>query len=333
MKNLYLLFVILFFVYSCNDSNSIETIQEQIEFDWIVPSSSITGSYNLFPLATNPTMSLASNINFINDNSLVALVSINNEIRAYPYQYIGSFESVNDVINGKKYAMTYCPITHSGLCWDTSFKNNDFIIRASGYLYMDNQVLIDEKSNTYWSQMLVKSIKGKYAGEKNNTFNFIELPWKTIKENFPNALVFTNTSIQNKNNQKLKKEEIQTGDLVYGIVDMNFDINNKVMIYTYENFDKKTSIKNIRFSGKEILVIGNKDLHFISSYINNSNASFKVVQNQFPIIMEDDENNKWNIFGVAVSGPRKGDQLQSPTAFVALWWAWQNFYSNFVFNE
>ncbi len=49
--------------------------------------------------------------------------------------------------------------------------------------------------------------------------------------------------------------------------------------------------------------------------------------------MKDDQNNKWNVFGVAVSGPRKGDQLNSKTSFKALWWAWQTFYDDFNFEN
>lgn len=48
--------------------------------------------------------------------------------------------------------------------------------------------------------------------------------------------------------------------------------------------------------------------------------------------MEDNFNNKWNIFGIAVSGPRKGDQLKSLPSFFALGWAWENFYDNIVFD-
>ena len=49
--------------------------------------------------------------------------------------------------------------------------------------------------------------------------------------------------------------------------------------------------------------------------------------------MKDSEDNEWNVFGEAVTGPRKGDQLNSDTAFFALFWAWENFYDNFSFDE
>jgi hypothetical protein len=81
------------------------------------------------------------------------------------------------------------------------------------------------------------------------------------------------------------------------------------------------------------LVIVNKHDHYITSYINNSSADFEAVQNRFPIVMKDSDNNEWNVFGIAENGPRKGEQLASSTAFFALFGAWEKFYSNFSFDQ
>ena len=100
-------------------------------FDWTVPKNSITGSFNPFPLAIDPTFRTVSEIDFIAEESLVAMVSFKDKIRVYPYQYLNRFESVNDKMNGINYALTYCPITKSALCWDRNFRNTSLILRAS----------------------------------------------------------------------------------------------------------------------------------------------------------------------------------------------------------
>ena len=334
MKKIYLILIFPFLLYSCSDSEGKTTFAfDNDEFDWVVEKNKVIGSLNPFQLALDPVMSRVKDIDFISDKSIAAIVTIGDEVRIYPYQFISRFEAINDRIGDKYFTMTYCPNTQSGLALDRTFKTESFVLRASGYLFNENQVLLDEKTDTYWSQMLVKCIKGKYANELNKTFNVIEMPWKLVKEYFPDALVFTNTSVANKSNSSIKKGPIEIGDLVYGIVNFRFNLKNEVHIYEYKDFSGGTVLKKVNISGNKTLVIGNEDVHFISSYINDSNDQFSAIQNQFPIVMEDDSSNKWNVFGVAVSGPRKGDQLKSPSAFVALNWAWEEFYNDIVYQE
>jgi len=335
MKYLYFFIILSFFLISCTDSGgpnpsgSIDTNSK-----WIVSKDGISGSLNLFPLAKDPIMKKVKDIDFIFDNARVALVHFGNETKVYPYQFISEFEAINDKINDIEFTMTYCPNTKSGLVMDRKFNIENFVIRASGYLYQDNQVLIDENSNTFWSQILVKCIKGKYAGEHINTFNFVETVWSTVKEHFPEALVFTKTSITNKtSNPNLKKDDLVKGELTFGIIDLKLNQNESVHLFHFDEFNENTKLKIARISNEEIIIIGNEEKHFITSYINDSQVNFKAVQDQFPIVMEDSNNNMWNVFGVATSGPRKGEQLKSLPSFFTLGWAWESFYSDIVFNN
>ena len=42
--------------------------------------------------------------------------------------------------------------------------------------------------------------------------------------------------------------------------------------------------------------------------------------------MTDDENNKWDIFGKAISGPKTGQQLTPVQSYNAYWFAWAAFW-------
>jgi len=47
-------------------------------------------------------------------------------------------------------------------------------------------------------------------------------------------------------------------------------------------------------------------------------------------LLEDQEGNRWNLFGTAVSGPRSGQRLMAPTAFIGYWFSWGAFYPDIV---
>ena len=84
MKKLTLCFLILL-VFSCsNESDNVVIDPTVNEYQWVIPNGTVTGSYNLFPLAQNPTFSKVNEVNFIADDALVAMISFNDEIEFIP---------------------------------------------------------------------------------------------------------------------------------------------------------------------------------------------------------------------------------------------------------
>jgi hypothetical protein len=340
MKKLSLIFLSFLFLISCSsgDGNTTFTDAESsnnTNNNWIVPTSDITGSDNPFPLALNPNYTLAKNVDFINDTNKVAILSFKNgEVYAYPYNYISTYEIINDEINGISFALTYCPITESAVMFKRDFNAEDsFILRSSGYLYKENLVAIDQKTNTYWSQLLLKNIKGKYKNRTLETLNLIETNWKTVKTYFPNALVFTNTSVQsNKTSQNASKISIDDNEVVYGVLE-EITKNELATIHTYQyqTFSNGIELKTNKIGVDNILIVGDNDLQFITSFkVPSSSNSFTAIQNDFPNIIMDSNNNIYNVFGIAVSGPNQGTQLESPVAFAASFWAWKSFYPSII---
>ncbi|MGV6846037.1 MAG: DUF3179 domain-containing (seleno)protein [Lutibacter sp.] len=340
MKFLFTLFGI-FLLLSCNtSSDNLENnspINNSTTFEWTVPLADLTGSDNPFPLALNPNYTLASDVNFINDDNKVALISFSeNEVFAYPYIYISTYEIINDEIAGNKLSLTYCPITESAVVFKRDFNATDtFVLRSSGYLYKENLVAIDQTTQTYWSQFLLKSIKGKYQEQVLQTFNMVETNWKTVKEYFPNAFVFTNTSVQNKTKRKQsEKTSIDDNEVVFGFLE-NFSKNTTptVHVYQYSNFNQGIELKTSKTSSENALIIGSSTYNFIVSYVIPSGKTFTALQNKFPIVMKDNQENEYNLFGLVVSGPNVGFQLESPKAFAASFWAWESFYSSIIIEE
>jgi len=160
------------------------------------------------------------------------------------------------------------------------------------------------------------------------------MPWKTARENFPEAMVLSNTSITVSNPVATpSKTDIPKGDLVYGIIGQELDKNNKIFIYHFDDFENGTTLYTRNISGDKTIVVGDKNDHYITSYINDSTVSFEAVQDQFPVVMKDSDGNTWNVFGKAIDGPRKGHQLQSHTGFFAVLWSFEQFYDDITFVE
>lgn len=106
-----------------------------------------------------------------------------------------------------------------------------------------------------------------------------------------------------------------------------------VHIFSYDLFDTESLILKTAFiSGGTVLVIGNKNRNFISSYFVSGNTEFSVDPTDTMRFI-DNKGNTYNAMGLVVKGPNKNLQLDSPKAYTAAWEAWQDFFENIVIYE
>ena len=124
---------------------------------------------------------------------------------------------------------------------------------------------------------------------------------------------------------------------VHGII-----INGLAKAYTFETFKTSTTMIEDEFRSIPLVIVGNQDKNFLVSFErkleNGMELNFTVAseqdQNSYsPIILEDQEGNKWNIFGEAVSGPRIGQKLKQTTSFIGFWFSWGAFYPGIEIYE
>ncbi|MBK8558333.1 MAG: DUF3179 domain-containing protein [Lewinellaceae bacterium] len=91
-----------------------------------------------------------------------------------------------------------------------------------------------------------------------------------------------------------------------------------------------TRVVEDEFEGRPLVVVGNRSLDFAVCYFNETvdgkSLSFQVVQDRLPVVMEDQEGNRWDVWGEAVAGPRTGQRLQPARTMTAYWFAWGAFY-------
>ncbi len=313
----------------CSKNNP-DTEQVVKENDWLVNKNDLSGSFAMYPLGDNPEYTTVSNTD-LPDNERVGVMSFGDEIRVYPYPYTFATEIINDEYQSQKYAFTYCPITKSALAY-TRTKT----LRASGYLYKNNMVPWDEDTETLWSQMLIRGIKGLNGNQRLNTLAVVETRWKTIKNYFPNAKVLktivpssgrVNTSSKkNSNNLRSNSNVPEDRDYVYGILDEE----DNVTIYQYGDFENQNRY-DITLRQYSYIVYGNDTHNIISAFeVDDFNNYQTLDESEFPYVLQDLNGVKYNVLGMGTNG----ETLRKPKhAYVAAWWAFDDFFTNFTFQE
>lgn len=94
-------------------------------------------------------------------------------------------------------------------------------------------------------------------------------------------------------------------------------------------FTDQVVIFNDILEDKKIVLAGNAVDLFIVSFereLAGTLLEFVVTEEELPIIMEDTEGNKWDIFGFALEGPRTGQRLIPTQSLIGYWFSFATFY-------
>lgn len=304
------------------------------------------------PSVDSPEFTPASEVDFIGDERLVLVIRHNGITKIYPHQILDWHEVVNDRLGESDISVTYCPLTGTGIAWNRSIAGNTTEFGVSGLLFRNNLIAYDRATDSYWSQMQMRSVAGDQSGLKAETRPVFETKWSTVKAAYPTAQVLnTDTGYQRNYSGFAYGESYLTdhGDILFPIknederlqektrvhaVITGTEINEDTVVraYVIEDMGDSTQVINDTFEDISIVFAGNADKNFGVSFSpvaeGGTKLNFQAVQNRFPVIMKDNEGNTWDIFGEAVSGPRTGEQLTPMRSYNGYWFAVADFYEN-----
>lgn len=328
---------------ACGDPTSLGN--DQIEGDWLIPKSQIQNGgpgRDGIPALVSPLFVNSSEVTYLSDDDLIIGLKIGGEIHAYPHAILDWHEIINDDIGQARVAVTYCPLTGSGIAWNGVLNGVPTTFGVSGLLYNSNLIPYDRSTNSYWSQMKLQSVNGALKGMLVNTYPIIETTWRTWKEMYPGSKVAaTETGYSRpygrypygdyKTSEELlfpvdrDDRRLPRKERTYGIV-----AGAKARVYRYGAFSDSLSLFQDDLGGVPLVVLGSRAKGFAvafgSELSDGTRLQFAPVQDQLPIVMTDNEGSRWDAFGEAVDGPRKGTSLPTVAAFSAYWFAWGTFF-------
>lgn len=318
--------------------------KEQIaDTEWSIPTDEVRDGgpgKDGIPSVDNPQFSAANEATYLSDNDLVVGIVHGTEVKAYPHPILDWHEIVNDEVDGLAVAMTYCPLTGSGIAWDRELDGEVTTFGVSGLLFESNLIPYDRKTNSNWSQMRLDCVNGPLQGQEINTFPIVETTWGTWKAMYPGTQVMTTETGFDRDYMRYPYGDYRTNDAyiifpvtnpddrlsekerVHGVI-----VGDQAKVYRFESFSNGTTVLAERFGGEEFVVVGNANENWIVSFrVNGDLGSFQAVQGEGAIVMEDGAGNRYDVFGRVVEGPATGTQLEATKSYIAYWFAWGTFF-------
>ncbi len=99
----------------------------------------------------------------LTDEDLVVGVARDGQARAYPLATLSTYEVVNDDLGGPL-LVTYCPLCASAVVAERTVGGEPTVFGVSGLLYRSNLVMYDRRTDSLWSQLLARAIRGPETG-------------------------------------------------------------------------------------------------------------------------------------------------------------------------
>ena len=288
------------------------------------------------PSIDNPKFIEISKAKFLEDDDLVILINDGDMVRIYPHMILDWHEIVNDGMGDKKFALTYCPLTGTGIAWNRMIGEKETTFGVSGLLYNTNLMPYDRSTNSTWSQQRLDCVNGELIGTKSETFLAVETSFKTARDAFPDAMVLSTETRFNRtygfypygdyrSNHDMLLFPISTEDkrLPQKERALGVLVDGKNKVYTFGS--QQDGIEMIRDSlrSKEIVVVRSVENNFIVAF-EDPGIELKLVTGQFPAILKDHDDNLYNLLGMCLNRPEKS--LTAPTQFIGYWFSWGTFY-------
>ncbi|MGM0587771.1 MAG: DUF3179 domain-containing protein [Bacteroidota bacterium] len=315
---------------------------------WSVPQDQIyTGALQDQILAIDePRFASVSEIDFMNPDDLVLLLNINGQIKAYPHKVLNYVEIVNDVVGEEPVAVTFCPLTGSGLAWSRTIGEQVTTFGVSGLIYKNNLIAYDRQTGSRWSQMLSQSIQGPLRGEQPDAiYPLVQLKWEDMKAAFPQIPVLAGRQSAQNNYDSYPYGENFPDDDEAILFPINYEddrLDRKTLIhglfyhsatslvFPIPALPESLNVTTYTHQGEELVIVGSSDMKLAISFFrqlpDGPLLEFTKTEHSLPAIMEDQEGNVWDLFGTAIQGPRKGAQLERPRSYHAYWYAWVDFF-------
>ena len=306
------------------------------------------------PINTPKFISVAEASSWLKNSEPVLSIESNGVAKAYPIQIIIWHKIINDEIANVPVAITYCPLSNTGVTFIRKFGDTIFNFGTTGHIRFSNLLIYDEYSETWWQQATGQAIAGKYAGSNLSFFPTQLISWKEFKETYSTGLVMsldTGYIRAYGRNPYLNYDSSQTTPLLYQGPFKRKDLPFMERVVTIKMGDSTTAypfsllenhlIINDYVNQIPVVIMWSAntnsplDTNIIAQgrlvgsattfhrTIDNQVLNFRIIDN---IIKDIQTSSTWNTLGKAISGPFSGKSLQPIIATNQFSFSWLSFY-------
>jgi hypothetical protein len=283
----------------------------------------------------------------LSDDETVIGIERGGRARAYPLAILDWHEIVNDEFAGPL-LVTYCPLCGSGVTADRLVDGAETTFGVSGLLWRSDLVMYDEATESLWSQVLGRAIRGPETGERLSLVPSTFTSWGEWRETHPDgevllppplSLTITDTPPRNYDGEAYAGYD-ESRRIGIGYNDFDDDrlhpkarvvgirVDGTAKAYPLSTVLDADGVVNDTVAGRPVVAVGAGDgtLAVYDRRVDGSTRSFQPGDDRTVVA----DGSAFDIrTGVAVDGPLEGSRLEQVNDRSPMFWfAWADFHPN-----
>ena len=304
---------------------------------------------DVIPALTDPSMTGPEEAFYLADEDRVLGFLIEDQAYAVPHNILWFHEIVNLNLPTEQLAVTYCPLTGSGMLYDrAAIGGNEFGV--SGLLLQNNLVMFDRTQNeSLWPQMSRRADCGPKIGASLTMLPMLDIRWDRWKALYPETLVLSNetgygigyTSV---NYPYGNYEDPDNDGLLFDMeIDPRRPPKERLLgvpdsrrggtVFPFGELDNGEPVNVVHQATDAgfVVVFWDNAAQTAMAYsprLNGESLQFEVQEGK---IVDMGTGSVWRVDGLAVEGEMAGSRLEPvENAYVAFWFAWAAFHPETV---
>ncbi len=296
------------------------------------------------PLDAPPVLA-ADAAQWLDDADAVVGVLLGGEARAYPLKLLARHEVVNDVVGGRAVTIAFSPLTGAAVAIDRAATGAPAGFGNTGGLFDGDHILYDRDTGSWWSPMMLRSVRGPRLGAELRLVPLARLTWAAWRSLRPATSVLSD---------RTGFAELDYSTYAYDW----YEADDPALVFTLRRFDLRLLLKQSvvgidaagtgrawpagslppravlaeTVNGRAVLVVRDAPSDLLAVYertvdgrVLDFAAAPAGADGTFRF-RDAQTGSTWNVLGEAIAGPLAGSVLAPAATVRSYWLAWSAFH-------